>query len=175
MADLITHAASGWIAGVRLVDRPSAGWLAAGAVLPDLASRLPRVLLHIAVESGLAESGPAMLRLLFGLEFPHTPVGLAVTAVFVAAVLPQVLVTPVSRRRLAAMLALGGALHMLLDAFQLHVQPSYYWFYPLSMERSEIGWLSTDATLFALPLVVLVAWAMTPKGGRSVERPPSEE
>ncbi len=174
MADLVTHAASAWIVGVRLLDRPSVGWLAAGAVLPDLASRLPRVVLHVAVESGLVDSGPTMLRLLFGLEFPHTPAGLVVTAVFVAAVLPALLTRPLSRRRIAAMLTLGGALHLLLDAFQLHIQPSYCWFYPISMERSEIGWLSTDATLFLMPVVLLLAWLVTPKGGRSDERPPSE-
>lgn len=172
MADLITHAASGWIVGVRLLDRPSVGWLAAGAVVPDLASRLPRVLLHVAVEAGLLDSGPRMLRLLHGLDFPHTPAGLVVVAVLLAAVLPSLLTAPLSRPRIAAMLSLGGAVHMAVDALQEHVEPSYYWFYPFSMERSEFGLISTDASLFALPLVVLVAWLLTPKGGRSEEHPP---
>jgi len=172
VADLLTHAATGWIAGVRFLDQTSVGWLAAGAVLPDLASRLPRVLLHLSVEAGALRSGPRMLQVLFGLDFPHTPVGVVVVAVLLAALLPEALARPLSRRRLAALLALGGALHLAVDAFQEHIEPGYYWLYPFSMARAEIGVVSTDASLFALPFVLLLAWLVTPKGGRSGERPP---
>jgi hypothetical protein len=170
--DLVTHAAVAWISGVRLLDRTSVGWLTAGALLPDLASRLPRVLLHGLVELGVLDSRPGMLRLLFGLEFPHTPVGVVVTAVFVAAILPELLCRPLPRRRLVGLLCAGGALHLAVDALQTHIEPSYYWLYPFSMWRGELALVATDASLFAMPFLLALAWLATPSGGRSEERPP---
>ncbi len=169
MADLVSHGLTGWILGVRRLDRPSLGWLVAGTLLPDLASRLPRLALHFGVEGGLVASSGTTLRLIEGLEFPHTPAGLVLVVGLVAVALPELLVLPLSRRRVAAMLGAGGALHLALDLLQLHLAPAYPLAYPFTIDRWELGWVSTEASLIALPLLVAAAWAVTPRtqrGGR---------
>lgn len=172
MADLLSHGLVGWIAGARSLDRVGLGWLVAGTVLPDLASRVPRVALETMGVHGLISGGAFWRRVSLGLELPHTPVGVVLVAVFVAAVLPSNWSMPSARRRIAMLLAGGGALHLLLDLLQEHITPGYHLLYPISATTWELGWLSTEASLAALPGLALVAWLMTPKGGRSEERPP---
>lgn len=172
MADLLSHALVGWIAGARVVDRAALGWVVSGALLPDIASRMPPVVINGAVEAGVLRSTPELIRLVLGLDFPHTPIGTLVVALLCAVALPERLVVPWGRWRVASLLSAGAITHLLVDAVQVHIVPGYAWLYPFSAAHWELGWLSTEASLVALPLLALVAWAITPKGGRSKERPP---
>ena len=97
MADLASHILVNHIAGLRLVDRVRLGFLVSGAVLPDLASRVPRILLNAMVEIGWVESSQTTFRLMMGFDFPHTPTGVVLVACAVALLLPSRLAVPPGR------------------------------------------------------------------------------
>lgn len=160
MADLAAHVLVNHIAGVRLVDRCRLGFLVSGAILPDLASRVPRIVLNGAVEIGWVESSTTTFRAMLGLDFPHTPLGVVLVALLVALLLPGRLVEPPGRRAAASMLGLGGLVHLLVDLLQHHLMPGYRYLYPFSIEAFEIGWVSTELSLASIPILLLTAWLL---------------
>jgi len=168
MADLASHILVNYIAGVRITDRCKLGFLITGALMPDLASRVPRVLLTATVELGWVEPTVCTYRTMLGLDFPHTPIGVLLCAGLVALLLPSYLAVPPGRRAVAAMLCLGGFLHLAVDALQLHLMPGYRYLYPLSIKAFELGWISTEHSLAAIPLLAAIAWFLgrRPAGGR---------
>ena len=171
MADLASHFLVNYIAGVRLTNRTSLGFLVTGALLPDLASRVPRVLLNGAVERAWIEPTTTTYRAILGLDFPHTPVGVLLCAALIALVLPARLANPPGRGAVAKMLCFGGWLHLAVDSTQLHLMPGYRYLYPLSIEAFELGWISTEHSLLAIPLLAVTAWLVgrrsTTRGGPS--------
>jgi hypothetical protein len=158
MADLASHFLINHIAGVRWVDRCRLGFLVSGALMPDLASRVPRVLLNGAVERGWIESSQGTFRAMLGLDFPHTPLGAALVAVVIALLLPQRLAYPPGRASVAKMLCLGAWIHLGVDLLQHHLMPGYRYLYPFSVEAFELGLISTEESLAAIPVLALVAW-----------------
>jgi len=172
VADLASHSLAGWILGVRLLDRARLGWLVTGTLLPDLASRAPRVVIDYAAEAGLIQPSSETARLVLGLDFPHTPVGLLLVALALVALLPERLATPPGRATIFKLLVLGGAVHLAMDALQRHLVPGYRWLYPFSMESWELGWVGTETSLLAAPILLLIAVLLTRRGGRPEGRPP---
>lgn len=158
MADLASHLLVNYIAGVRFLDRSRLPFLVTGALLPDLASRVPRVLLTAAVEVGWIEPTVSTYRAMLGLDFPHTPVGVVLCAGLVALLLPTRLAAPPGRRAVSTMLCFGGFLHLAVDSLQVHLMPGYRYLYPLSIEAFELGWISTEHSLAAIPLLAGIAW-----------------
>jgi len=160
MADLASHFLVNHIVGVRVVDRTRLGFLISGALMPDLASRVPRVLLTAAVEGGWIDSSRGTFRTMLGLDFPHTPVGVALLAGLIALLLPRRLAQPPGRASVAKMLCFGGWIHLGIDALQVHLMPGYRYLYPFSIQAFEIGWISTEHSLVALPILLLIAWRL---------------
>ena len=160
MADLASHLLVNHIAGLRVLDRVRLGFLVSGAVLPDLASRVPRILLNAMVESGWVESSRTTFRLMMGFDFPHTPVGVVLVACAVALLLPSRLAVPPGRASIALLLSLGSFLHLAVDVMQLHLMPGYRYLYPLSIEAFELGWISTEHSLLSIPVLLVVAWLL---------------
>ena len=141
MPDLMTHLLLPYGLG-RLTGRPQrrpSAWLALfclGAVLPDLLNRAP----GIALPSGLV----AAITMPF-----HTPAGIIVTCLALAFVFPEAF-----RRQALGALLCGAGLHLLLDAFQRSLDAgSYYWLFPFSWSKGQIGLFWPDETLLALPFL----------------------
>ena len=158
MADLASHFLVNHIAGVRVVDRARLAFLVSGALMPDLASRVPRVLLNGVVEQGWIAPSQETFRAMLGLDFPHTPVGVALVACILALALPHRVTQPPGRAAVASMLCLGGWLHLGVDVLQHHLTPGYRYLYPLSIEAFEVGWISTEESIAAVPILALIAW-----------------
>jgi hypothetical protein len=168
MADLAAHMLVNHIAAVRWVDRVRLGYFVTGALMPDLASRVPRVVLNQLVELGWLDSTEGTFRLMLGLDFPHTPLGVFLVAVVVALVLPERLAQPPGRVATWWMLCLGGWLHLGVDLMQSHLAPGYRYFYPFTVRAFELGWISTEQSLVAVPFLGLIAWWLS--RGRSAGR-----
>ena len=100
MADLVTHLLVNQLLGQERLSGAALRWFVAGALLPDLASRVPRMVLKAAMGQGWVDSGPTSRAILFGLDVPHMPIGFALVCVAAAALAP-VSWLPGGRRRRA--------------------------------------------------------------------------
>ena len=172
MADLGTHLLVNRIVGATLQSRVALGYLVAGALVPDLGSRVPRMVLQQMVEWGLLTPSQGSFRLILGLDFPHTPAGTLLVSLVVALLMPALLLPPKGRRSAAGLLYAGGLLHLGLDFCQQHLSPGYRYLYPFSAEPYELAWMSTEASLLALPLLVAVGWYLERLSTRSRRAPP---
>ena len=157
MADLLSHVLVNQIAGQRVLSRPELACFVSGALLPDLGSRVPRVLLQGALRTGLLEPGETARMLVMGVDVPHQPVGFALVCIALGALLPERLAPP-HRWRAAWLLYLGGLLHLAADLLQSHIAPGYRYLEPLHPAAFELGVVGTEATLLAIPLLAATAW-----------------
>ncbi len=177
MADLVTHLLVNQLLGQERLSGAALRWFVAGALLPDLASRVPRMVLKAAMGQGWVDSGPTSRAILFGLDVPHMPIGFALVCVAAAALAPVSWLPGGRRRRAGGWLLAGGGAHLLLDLLQEHITPAYAYLWPLSDARWELGWTSTEASLVAIPFLALAVWLRRPKARRAApvteDRPPA--
>lgn len=153
MADLVTHLCSGLLPGA-LLGAPRAVWLGLGAVLPDLGARVPGLALDLLRRAGL----PLPTGLDTPLSVLHMPVGIVCGAVLISA-----LVHPAQRGAAVRWLLAGGLLHLAVDLLQDHHGHGYFLLWPLSSWRYELGWIGSEATVFAAPILAVItalAWAL---------------
>jgi hypothetical protein len=129
MADLIAHTAfaSGLIRSPRFFRFRSV--LYVGTVLPDILSRPVYIL--------MPQLYPYTVAI-------HTPVFMAALSLFLCQFFHANL-----RAAILKYLWVGIALHFILDLFQKHTFPDYFWFFPFSWKSFEIG-LYWAEDLFAL-------------------------
>jgi len=163
MADLLTHALSAALLRGRQRPDRILLWLVLGVILPDLASRAPVLAAELLQGYGLATWVPLFdLRFLISMNIAHTPVGIVLVAVLVAALLPCWLAQGRGRVEVAGLVALGGALHLAVDVLQRHLSPGYYMLYPVSVQTWELGWFRSDGSVLALPalaaLWLILSW-----------------
>jgi membrane-bound metal-dependent hydrolase YbcI (DUF457 family) len=130
--------------------------LATHIIVPYLANKgfklsLPVVLLGAV----LPDASRALLFVIpyqrYQLEALHTPF---VSLLVIIAI--SLLFRPVCRRRMAAAMSLGVASHYLLDLFQHHFAGGYYWLFPFSLFRFEIGLINPEDSLFFLPFLLVI-------------------
>jgi hypothetical protein len=142
MPDLVTHMASGLLFGAGLNRHRYTPGLVIGACLPDLLGRVPGFSLTYLRDWGL-DSWETILN---GVGFLHLPLGLLPATVLIAWLAKR-------GERFTAWwpLAVGGALHLLLDACQLHWGESYAWVYPISTWEWEAGLMGSEATIWYAP------------------------
>lgn len=152
MADLVSHLLINRLAGHRLGPGVR-GWFISGAVVPDLAGRVPEVVLRGLASLGFFDAGWAG-RVGRGFDCLHTPVGIAATAAFLAAATPERFLRPLSRPGAAVALLLGGALHLAIDVLQIHIRPSYALLFPFSTRRWELAVVGSEASVFWLPVLL---------------------
>ena len=126
--------------------------------MPDMVSRAPELAVHLCVILGIWQHNIDTSVFVMGLNIGHTPVGLAGCAIVVAAVIPEHWASPPGRWRVAWLLGSGGAIHLLADVLQSHLEPGYYVFYPFSATPWELGWIGSEASLVAMPVLLMVAW-----------------
>jgi len=160
MADLVTHVSSALLvkAGTR---RPHAVLLATGVLLPDIAARAPGIMVDILLPAG----EPPLLAVLLGAGLFHTPVGVALTAALLSLLF-------VERQRLLVFwnLLAGGLLHIAVDLLQRHEVAGYALAAPFSYTGFELGWISTEATLWVAPVLAplsIWSWLRRRPGPRS--------
>ena len=140
MADLVTHVCSGLLPAALVWPRAVVP-LAIGTVLPDLSGRVPQMAL-VALDLDVVLPG----RVLWMLDVAHTPVAQALLVGLLAQAFRD-------RGRVAGWMLVGVALHFALDVLQDHHGNGYYLLFPASVERWELGWIGSEAT---------VAWAPSP-------------
>ncbi|MEE2750956.1 MAG: metal-dependent hydrolase [Myxococcota bacterium] len=159
MADLLTHVSTAFLAK-SVSQKPHAVLLATGVVLPDVGSRLPGI-----VFDQLGGQGDLpMVGLLLGSGVLHTPIGIAVCSLLLALCFVQ------SQRAVVFWnLLAGGVLHLALDVMQRHLTGGYQLWVPWSYEGVELGWISSESTVWIAPVLLpLSVWAWRrrrPSGG----------
>lgn len=151
MADLLSHVLIAHV--VKRLSPWPRGVLAfaIGTTLPDVAGRVPRVVLNILDRTGEA-SLPPLLGAVWGVL--HVPVPFVVLCTFLA------LLFPIQEQRVSLFrnLCLGGLLHLAVDFLQVHIDGgSYPIFFPVSIKGYELGWVSTEASLDWIPWLVPAA------------------
>ena len=151
MADLLTHGAAAVL--TKAATRWSmASVFVAGTLIPDVASRVPSILL------GFVHVHVARIPewLLFAWEPMHQPMGMVVLAYLLSMLFPAA-----CRVAIFGNLLGGMALHLLLDVIQSHHGAGYMLAFPFATNTFEFGWIGSEATVpFALPLTLASAWAI---------------
>lgn len=149
MADLVTHGCLALLLKAPTKRRYAATFVL-GTMLPDVLSRAPFVALTW-LHSEIVE---LPLWLLYCWVPCHLPVGM----LLVALALSQLYGSGQQLR--AGLNLLGGmALHLGIDLLQDHLDQGYVLLWPLSDASVELGWIGTEATVFAAPVLLpLTAW-----------------
>lgn len=147
MADLITHGALAllWKAGSRGPHVPS---FVAGNLLPDLLSRLPSLALNRLQDRW--RWIPDELIYLWGPL--HMPAGMLLSGALLAFLFPAE-----ARGGIARALLAGMAMHLGVDLLQYHFGVGYALLFPFSRKTWEIGVLGSEDTVFAAPVLAVLA------------------
>lgn len=154
MADLVTHMCTALLPGAILGGR-WVGPVLLGTVLPDLASRVPGLALEQLHQRGIVEVPDAAM---FAWGVLHVPSGLVLLCLISAYAFVEE-----HRRFVLGGLLVGCVLHLGLDVLQDHHGQGYMLLAPVSLERYELGWIGSEATVtWALPLAAItaVAWGI---------------
>ncbi len=143
MPDLMTHLLVPYTLGrLSLKGRQNLALLCLGAVLPDLFSRVPAIVL-----------GKTQAAWVFSAF--HTPAGVLVLCLGAAFLFPR----EIRKSCLGWLLAASGV-HFFLDLLQKTVLAgNYYWFFPLSFKRFQIELFWPDESVYAVPVLLVLALA----------------
>jgi hypothetical protein len=143
MPDLITH-----LTVSHLMRRPfdfrqigKSSWafrtiFYLGAVLPDIFTRPMYILLPVTQD---------------WIFFIHTPFGALVLCGLITFLFEASL-----RKRIFLNLISGSAIHFLLDASQIQLYGSYYWFFPFSWKTIQTGFTDADNIIPWIPVWILL-------------------
>lgn len=141
MADLVTHLCTVLLpAGVLGYRR--VGPAAVGVALPDLLARVVPLGLVELVKAG----APIPEAAVAGWSVLHEPIPLGLAGFVLAGAVVQR-----ERREAAVGLAIGAALHILVDLLQDHHGRGYFLFAPFSIGRWELGLIGSEATVGVAP------------------------
>jgi len=147
MADLVSHLCTGAIFKA-ISGRPHVPVFMLGTVAPDLVSRVPAM--------GLTQLGlwgvpipPALVSIF---EPLHLPAGMVVLALLLAMFFP-----PADRRGVLGNFLGGMFLHLAVDLAQDHHGVGYVLGFPLIQVPIELGWMSSEASVFWAPWLVLIS------------------
>ena len=138
MPDLATHVLVNSISGKFLRAEKNMVYFILGSVLPDLLTRVPSQIIPI------SNIGYFVLPL-------HAPLPLLLVSYIIVLFFPLAI-----RKQVFSWLYGGILLHFLLDAFQIHMGPGYYWFYPFSWFTYQWGLFWPEDSLYLLPVLVLL-------------------
>lgn len=142
MPDLLTHFLSGYLLGKwTIASRARRSIFYLGAILPDLFSRGPVILLEFIMRrypSGLSR---------FFINF-HSPFVVFWLSLLISQFFQK------DRRKIFFILLSGAGFHFILDFFQRHVEPVYFWFFPFCWKRYEAGLFWADSSVYAIPFLL---------------------
>jgi hypothetical protein len=171
VADLLTHALVTVLAGRGRMEAVPFAWFLSGAVLPDFVSRAPSILMGRLVGPvlPLGDYGQAA----FAFSSLHSPFGFGLVAAALVLALPQVLIHPLSRLRAWRLLMLGALLHIALDTLQIQYSMSPPLLFPISLWGPDIGFLGTEDSMWAWPVLIPLAAALEWRRRRRARATPS--
>jgi hypothetical protein len=150
VADLITHACIALLVKAPTARRHVPIFIA-GTFLPDLISRVPSFVLA-RVSRDLV---PLPISAVYFWDVLHLPIGMLALSFTLAELFPRAL------RRLAFLNLLGGMLlHLGVDLFQEHLGSGYLLLWPISRETFELRWMGSEDSIFVVPFLVPVTWAI---------------
>jgi hypothetical protein len=147
MADLVTHLCTGAIFKA-VSGRPHVPVFMLGTVAPDLLSRIPSMGLTRLSQWGL----PIPPAVVHSFEPLHLPMGMVLFSALLA------LFFPAEHRRGVLGNFLGGMfLHLAVDLAQDHHGVGYVLGYPLVRQPFELALVSSEASVFWAPVLVLIS------------------
>ena len=150
MADLVTHVAAGALLKA-LTRGPHLPTFLVGCVLPDAVSRVPTMGLTMLMHEG----APIPEVLIAGFYVLHMPLGIVPFCWLVASLFPEDV-----RPYIWGNLVGGSALHLALDVLQSHFGAGYLLLYPFSTWHWEAGLIGPEDSVFAAPVLALLAAAL---------------
>lgn len=143
MPDLLTHFLSAYILGKgTIASRAMRSIFYLGAILPDLFSRSPIILLEFILRRYPGEISR------FFVNF-HSPFVVFWLSLLISQLFQK------DRRKIFFILLSGAGLHLFLDLLQRHVEPVYFWLFPFSWQKWEIGLFWADNSIYAVPFLLL--------------------
>ena len=150
MPDLFAHFASGYLISREAHLRKYTALLVFGAVLPDVLTRVPEIVLERFI-------GVSVFH--FFIIF-HSPFCLLLTSIAISLILE-------SRIRLLGffLILLGSYLHVALDLMQIQLgQGVYLPYFPFSFETLQWSLFHINASILLFPallILVLAVWRLT--------------
>jgi hypothetical protein len=150
VADLITHGCVALLAKAPTARAHVAAFVA-GTFLPDLFGRVPSWALS---RIGRTVT-PVDPTLIYWWDVLHLPSGMVALAFTLAQLFPAAL------RRAVFWNLLGGMfLHLAVDLLQSHLSSGYLLLWPFSTTGFELRWMGSEDSIFIVPLLVPVTWAV---------------
>jgi membrane-bound metal-dependent hydrolase YbcI (DUF457 family) len=150
VADPLTHLCTALLP-MGFVRGGHPALLAVGVSLPDMASRLPSMVLDI-VDKKLV---PLPDWLIYPWGALHSPIPAATACALIALLFPEDL-----RRTAFLWLLAGVALHLGFDVLQFHHGEGYQLLFPFSLVKLELGWIGSEATVPVAPWLALLTAAI---------------
>lgn len=153
MADLVTHACTALLCKVPYRRPQHIATFVAGTCVPDLFGRVPCMAL-----TSLRWSLPALPEaLIYPWNVLHMPFGVLLGSYLLTFLFPEA-----DRRAVYRNLVGGGLLHLAVDLLQFHFGVGYLLLFPFSTWDYELGWIGSEDTVRAVPVLVpvtaLLAW-----------------
>ena len=162
MADLITHGCVAFLAKAPSARTHVAAFVA-GTLLPDLVSRVPSALLS-RIGRTVAPIDPTFI---YWWDVLHLPVGMLGLAFTLAQLFPAA-----TRRAIFWNLFGGMLLHLAVDVLQSHLSSGYLLLWPFSTTGFELRWMGSEDSVFVVPFLVPLTWAIWRwTGPRTARRP----
>ena len=168
MADMLTHALTGYLLAGRRTSSAAVVWLVSGGILPDILDRAPNLIWRRGLNILRVAPAEWQVQLLLGLELFHTPVGLGLLAATCACIAPDSLCVPVKRHQAGMLLWLGGMSHLAWDMCQRGARIKLL--YPVSMDFVGNGFTGSEASFWAW-IVLIPASLMLARTRRARTRP----
>jgi hypothetical protein len=150
VADLITHGCVAFLAKAPTPRRHVAAFVA-GTMLPDLVSRVPSA----ALSRFGREVAPIDPMFIYWWDVLHLPVGMFGLAFTLAQLFPAA-----ERRAIFWNLFGGMLLHLAIDVMQSHLSSGYLLLWPFSTMGFELRWMGSEDSVFLVPFLVPLTWAV---------------
>ena len=142
MPDLFAHFASGYLISRYSRFRAYTAFIVLGAVLPDMLTRLPEIVLDRFLG----------INAYHAVEIFHSPFVLCLVA-FLLSLLMDYRLRPIA----FTWILLGSLTHVFLDLMQSQFGESVYMpYFPFSFIRVEFGFFHFNASIVAFPILLLI-------------------
>jgi hypothetical protein len=145
MPDVLTHAAAGYLIGRKIPQRPYGSLLVFGAVLPDLVTRVPEIVLQRFLGFPVGHFFSAF----------HTPAALILICYLISFAFENI-----NRKKSFLFLLFGTFIHFVMDLMQAQLHNGLYMpLFPFSFETIQWKLFGIHDSLFASPvLAALIVW-----------------
>jgi hypothetical protein len=145
MPDLFAHFASGYLIGRIPSIRSWSAFLTLGAILPDLLTRIPEIILDRFLG----------IPIYHFVEIFHSPLCLLLTSFAIS-----LLIEHRARSKAFLSIFLGSTIHVVLDLMQKQFGSAIYMpFFPFSLDKVQWGLFHFNASIVFFPLLLILVFA----------------